>query len=125
MLRLQLLTVTQKRKSNSRNSGSTILLLLVDLLEIKGLYFVHQGFLLVHNKYGKLSWRTRILTFLLTRANDECCSTQLVHLMSMGLARISKAVKLAECGLSYVVVSVMGPQSSRKSTRLNSLLCQF
>nr|GMC78130.1 protein ROOT HAIR DEFECTIVE 3-like isoform X2 [Ipomoea batatas] len=32
-----------------------------------------------------------------------------------------KEVKLAECGLSYAVVSIMGPQSSGKSTLLNHL----
>ncbi|KAL8118744.1 hypothetical protein AgCh_016307 [Apium graveolens] len=32
-----------------------------------------------------------------------------------------KEVKLSECGLSYAVVSIMGPQSSGKSTLLNHL----
>ncbi|KAL0341891.1 UNVERIFIED_CONTAM: protein ROOT HAIR defective [Sesamum calycinum] len=32
-----------------------------------------------------------------------------------------KEVKLAECGLSYAVVAIMGPQSSGKSTLLNHL----
>uniref|UniRef100_A0A161ZTG6 GB1/RHD3-type G domain-containing protein n=1 Tax=Daucus carota subsp. sativus TaxID=79200 RepID=A0A161ZTG6_DAUCS len=32
-----------------------------------------------------------------------------------------KSVKLSECGLSYAVVSIMGPQSSGKSTLLNHL----
>ncbi|CAA3010879.1 Protein ROOT HAIR DEFECTIVE 3 [Olea europaea subsp. europaea] len=32
-----------------------------------------------------------------------------------------KEVKLAECGLSYAIVSIMGPQSSGKSTLLNHL----
>ncbi|RZC51793.1 hypothetical protein C5167_020219 [Papaver somniferum] len=56
---------------------------------------------------------------------DECCSTQLIDgdgsFNVEGLARFSKAVKLAECGLSYAVVSIMGPQSSGKSTLLNHL----
>ncbi|KAI3989302.1 hypothetical protein MKX01_004851 [Papaver californicum] len=56
---------------------------------------------------------------------DECCSTQLIDgdgsFNVDGLARFSKAVKLAECGLSYAVVSIMGPQSSGKSTLLNHL----
>ncbi|RZC52920.1 hypothetical protein C5167_021348 [Papaver somniferum] len=47
---------------------------------------------------------------------DECCSTQFIDgdgsFNVDGLARISKAVKLAEFGLSYAVVSMMGPQSS-------------
>ncbi|TKY48258.1 ROOT HAIR DEFECTIVE 3-like 1 [Spatholobus suberectus] len=34
-----------------------------------------------------------------------------------------KECKLSECGLSYAVVSIMGPQSSGKSTLLNSLFC--
>ncbi|TQD80363.1 hypothetical protein C1H46_034052, partial [Malus baccata] len=38
-----------------------------------------------------------------------------------GLDRFVKEVKLTECGLSYAVVAVMGPQSSGKSTLLNHL----
>ncbi|CAJ1955405.1 unnamed protein product [Sphenostylis stenocarpa] len=38
-----------------------------------------------------------------------------------GIENFMKVVKLAECGLSYAVVSIMGPQSSGKSTLLNSL----
>ncbi|KAG5000672.1 hypothetical protein JHK87_021744 [Glycine soja] len=38
-----------------------------------------------------------------------------------GLESFMKEVKLAECGLSYAVVSIMGPQSSGKSTLLNNL----
>eukprot|EP00250_Pteridium_aquilinum_P020465 c24824_g2_i2 orf=433-2931(-) len=38
-----------------------------------------------------------------------------------GLDSFVKAVKLGECGLSYAVVSIMGPQSSGKSTLLNHL----
>lgn len=37
------------------------------------------------------------------------------------LVDFCKAVKLAECGLSYAVVAIMGPQSSGKSTLLNHL----
>lgn len=47
---------------------------------------------------------------------DECCSTQLIDgdgtFNVIGLEKFSKAVKLGECGLSYAVVSIMGPQSS-------------
>nr|CAN63206.1 hypothetical protein VITISV_010618 [Vitis vinifera] len=47
---------------------------------------------------------------------DECCSTQLIDGDGMfnvhGLENFMKEVKLAECGLSYAVVSIMGPQSS-------------
>ncbi|RVW51979.1 Protein ROOT HAIR defective 3-like 1 [Vitis vinifera] len=56
---------------------------------------------------------------------DECCSTQLIDGDGMfnvhGLENFMKEVKLAECGLSYAVVSIMGPQSSGKSTLLNHL----
>ncbi|KAM0990124.1 hypothetical protein ACFX2C_008686 [Malus domestica] len=38
-----------------------------------------------------------------------------------GLDRFVKEVKLTECGLSYTVVAVMGPQSSGKRTLLNHL----
>ncbi|RZC49795.1 hypothetical protein C5167_018218 [Papaver somniferum] len=55
---------------------------------------------------------------------DECCSTQLIDGNGSfnvdGLARFSKAVKLAECRLSYAVVSITGPQSSGKTHTLES-----
>lgn len=38
-----------------------------------------------------------------------------------GLEEFVKAVKLTQCGLSYTVVGIMGPQSSGKSTLLNHL----
>lgn len=38
-----------------------------------------------------------------------------------GLVEFCKAVRLANCGLSYAVVAIMGPQSSGKSTLLNHL----
>ncbi|RWW31811.1 hypothetical protein GW17_00003572 [Ensete ventricosum] len=38
-----------------------------------------------------------------------------------GIEHFVNSVKLAECGLSYAVVSIMGPQSSGKSTLLNHL----
>ncbi|KAJ7522279.1 hypothetical protein O6H91_18G004300 [Diphasiastrum complanatum] len=38
-----------------------------------------------------------------------------------GLDSFAKAENLAQCGLSYAVVSIMGPQSSGKSTLLNHL----
>ncbi|EFJ31796.1 hypothetical protein SELMODRAFT_439743 [Selaginella moellendorffii] len=38
-----------------------------------------------------------------------------------GLEEFVKSVRLPECGLSYAVVSIMGPQSSGKSTLLNHL----
>ncbi|XP_077211789.1 protein ROOT HAIR DEFECTIVE 3-like [Tasmannia lanceolata] len=56
---------------------------------------------------------------------DECCSTHLIDgdgvFNVSGLESFMKAVKLAGCGLSYAVVSIMGPQSSGKSTLLNHL----
>ncbi|KAI8544600.1 hypothetical protein RHMOL_Rhmol08G0309500 [Rhododendron molle] len=54
-----------------------------------------------------------------------CCSTHLIEgdgtFNVNGIESFMKEVKLAECGLSYAVVSIMGPQSSGKSTLLNHL----
>ncbi|KAL9228546.1 hypothetical protein vseg_004113 [Gypsophila vaccaria] len=56
---------------------------------------------------------------------DGCCSTQLIdgdgEFNVSGIDTFLKVVKLAECGLSYAVASIMGPQSSGKSTLLNHL----
>ncbi|KAE8669731.1 Protein ROOT HAIR DEFECTIVE 3-like protein 2 [Hibiscus syriacus] len=56
---------------------------------------------------------------------EECCSTQLIDgdgtFNDIGTERFIKEIKLAECGLSYAMVSIMGPQSSGKSTLLNHL----
>ncbi|XP_043702768.1 protein ROOT HAIR DEFECTIVE 3 homolog 2-like [Telopea speciosissima] len=56
---------------------------------------------------------------------DECCATQLIdgdgEFNISGLENFVKTVKVAECGLSYAVVAIMGPQSSGKSTLLNHL----
>ncbi|XP_048331744.2 protein ROOT HAIR DEFECTIVE 3 [Ziziphus jujuba] len=59
-------------------------------------------------------------------ANGEvCCSTQLIDgdgaFNISGIENFIKEIKLGECGLSYAVVSIMGPQSSGKSTLLNHL----
>ena len=47
---------------------------------------------------------------------DHCCSTQLIDgdgvFNVAGIDGFIKEVKLGECGLSYAVVSIMGPQSS-------------
>jgi protein SEY1 len=47
---------------------------------------------------------------------EECCSVQLIDgdggFNVTGVENFMKTVKLAECGLSYAVVSIMGPQSS-------------
>ncbi|XP_057459631.1 protein ROOT HAIR DEFECTIVE 3-like [Actinidia eriantha] len=55
----------------------------------------------------------------------KCCSTHLIDgdgtFNVAGINAFMKEVKLAECGLSYAVVSIMGPQSSGKSTLLNHL----
>ncbi|PIA46776.1 hypothetical protein AQUCO_01500372v1 [Aquilegia coerulea] len=57
--------------------------------------------------------------------SDDNCSTQLIDgdgaFNVSGVDNFVKAVKLGECGLSYAVVSIMGPQSSGKSTLLNHL----
>ncbi|KAK8476077.1 hypothetical protein V6N11_070945 [Hibiscus sabdariffa] len=56
---------------------------------------------------------------------EECYSTQLIDgdgtFNDIGTESFIKEIKLAECGLSYAVVSIMGPQSSGKSTLLNHL----
>nr|GEV60259.1 protein root hair defective 3-like [Tanacetum cinerariifolium] len=56
---------------------------------------------------------------------EDCCSTHLIDgdgtFDATGLLKFMKEVKLSECGLSYAVVSIMGPQSSGKSTLLNHL----
>lgn len=56
---------------------------------------------------------------------DAACSTQLIDgdgvFNVSGVDHFIKEVKLDECGLSYAVVSIMGPQSSGKSTLLNHL----
>ncbi|CAN0878019.1 Protein ROOT HAIR DEFECTIVE 3 homolog 1 [Linum grandiflorum] len=55
----------------------------------------------------------------------DCCSTQLIdgdgEFNVSGIDNFIKEVKLTECGISYAVVSIMGPQSSGKSTLLNHL----
>jgi hypothetical protein len=48
--------------------------------------------------------------------SEESCSTQLIDGDGMfnvtGIDNFIKEVRLGECGLSYAVVSIMGPQSS-------------
>ncbi|KAK2653229.1 hypothetical protein Ddye_013085 [Dipteronia dyeriana] len=57
--------------------------------------------------------------------NEESCSTQVIDgdgtFNITGIDHFIKEIKLSECGLSYAVVSIMGPQSSGKSTLLNHL----
>ncbi|CAL8149064.1 unnamed protein product [Prunus armeniaca] len=54
----------------------------------------------------------------------DCCATQLIYgdgeFNADGLDNFVKEVKLAECGLSYAVVAIMG-QSSGRSTLMNHL----
>ncbi|KAL8508380.1 hypothetical protein ACS0TY_018840 [Phlomoides rotata] len=56
---------------------------------------------------------------------EDSCPTQLVsgdgEFNAAGLRDFMNSVKLYECGLSYAVVAIMGPQSSGKSTLLNHL----
>ncbi|XP_016468784.1 protein ROOT HAIR DEFECTIVE 3-like [Nicotiana tabacum] len=62
---------------------------------------------------------------MLSDKSDGCCSTHLIDgdgvFNVAGVENFIKEVKLAECGLSYAIVSIMGPQSSGKSTLLNHL----
>ncbi|XP_044486885.1 protein ROOT HAIR DEFECTIVE 3-like isoform X2 [Mangifera indica] len=57
--------------------------------------------------------------------SQESCSTQLLDgdgiFNVAGIEHFIKEVKLGDYGLSYAVVSIMGPQSSGKSTLLNRL----
>ncbi|KAK6264395.1 hypothetical protein SCA6_019829 [Theobroma cacao] len=56
---------------------------------------------------------------------DHCYSTQLIdgdgEFNVVGLDNFMRNTKLSNCGLSYAVVAIMGPQSSGKSTLLNHL----
>lgn len=51
---------------------------------------------------------------------EDCWATQLIDadggFNAAGLDRFVKEVKLADCGLSYAVVAIMGPQSSGKAS---------
>ncbi|URD87803.1 GTP-binding protein that may be involved in cell development (By similarity) [Musa troglodytarum] len=66
-----------------------------------------------------------VFFFFRKEMDEDCCSTQLIDgdgaFNVAGIKHFIKTVKLAECGLSYAVVSIMGPQSSGKSTLLNHL----
>ncbi|KAG5516036.1 hypothetical protein RHGRI_036923 [Rhododendron griersonianum] len=56
---------------------------------------------------------------------QDCFSTQLIDVNGefnvTGLHTFMKTAKLADLGLSYAIVAIMGPQSSGKSTLLNHL----
>ncbi|KAI9092009.1 hypothetical protein K1719_027944 [Acacia pycnantha] len=47
---------------------------------------------------------------------EDCCATQLIDgdgvFNVAGLDAFMKKAKVADCGLSYTVVAIMGPQSS-------------
>ncbi|KAK4427337.1 protein ROOT HAIR defective [Sesamum alatum] len=62
---------------------------------------------------------------LFSDKSNDCCATHLIDgdgaFNAEGVDKFMKEVKLAECGLSYAVVAIMGPQSSGKSTLLNHL----
>ncbi|KAG9151012.1 hypothetical protein Leryth_003136, partial [Lithospermum erythrorhizon] len=66
-----------------------------------------------------------ILLLNLLSENTDACSTHLIdgdgNFNVAGVDHFTKEVKLTECGLSYAIVSIMGPQSSGKSTLLNHL----
>ncbi|PPD78422.1 hypothetical protein GOBAR_DD24649 [Gossypium barbadense] len=76
------------------------------------------------NKKAK-NWNLNYQLLKLFTTSDECCSVQLIDgdgsFNDIGIESFIKEVKLHECGLSYAVVSIMGPQSSGKSTLLNDL----
>ncbi|MED6208260.1 hypothetical protein PIB30_117609 [Stylosanthes scabra] len=59
------------------------------------------------------------------KEEDDCCCTQLIdekgNFNVDGLQSFITNTNFNQCGLSYAVVSVMGPQSSGKSTLLNHL----
>lgn len=48
--------------------------------------------------------------------SKNCCSTHLIdgdgNFNVEGIDKFMKEAKLGECGLSYAVVAIMGPQSS-------------
>ena len=53
-------------------------------------------------------------------AAEDCYATQLIDgdggFNAAGLDRFVKETKVIDCGLSYAVVAIMGPQSSGKAS---------
>lgn len=49
-------------------------------------------------------------------SRDDCFTTQLIdkngEFNAPGMENFARKIKLAECGLNYAVVAIMGPQSS-------------
>ncbi|PPD80359.1 hypothetical protein GOBAR_DD22731 [Gossypium barbadense] len=84
-----------------------------------GMNFMFMACLVVEeakeNKKTK-NWNLNYQLLKLFTTSDECCSVQLSDgdgsFNDTGIESFIKEVKLHECGLSYAVVSIMGPQSS-------------
>nr|DAD39216.1 TPA_asm: hypothetical protein HUJ06_013539 [Nelumbo nucifera] len=57
----------------------------------------------------------------MARRKDKCYATQLIEGNGRFNDKFSENIKLGDSGSSYVVISIMGPQSSGKSTLLNHL----
>lgn len=67
--------------------------------------------------------------FIFPDKKDHCCSTHLIDgdgtFNVAGVDNFTKEVKLAECGLSYAVVAIMGPQSSGMYSQMELALSFF
>lgn len=83
--------------------------------------FACESQLVLNLKFVSLLWlyfstQLTLLVFAYPANSDHCCSTQLIDgdgaFNVSGIESFMKEVKLSECGLSYAVVSIMGPQSS-------------
>lgn len=65
---------------------------------------------------GNVKLKTTDPFFSLLDMDEGCCSVQLIDgdgvFNVSGIEHFMKTMKLVECGLSYAVVSIMGPQSS-------------
>lgn len=87
---------------------------------------VHGFYLPVFLSFLQLRGSNKIFFFsLLAAKSDESCSVQLIDgdggFNVDGIDSFIKDVKLGECGLSYAVVSIMGPQSSGKESAFRRL----
>ncbi|THU59565.1 hypothetical protein C4D60_Mb07t03440 [Musa balbisiana] len=67
-------------------------------------------------RLGNVKLKTTDPFFSLLDMDEGCCSVQLIDgdgvFNVTGIEHFMKTMKLVECGLSYAVVSIMGPQSS-------------
>lgn len=65
---------------------------------------------------GNVKLKTTDPFFSLLDMDEGCCSVQLIDgdgvFNVSGIEHFMKTMKLVQCGLSYAVVSIMGPQSS-------------